>query len=385
MTSKAAPGQAVVTPTEDATAPKAPLFPPSVSPDLEIPASVSFRAETEATPFVAPLDMQGRHFLSLKDFSGAEIEQLLSTASKLKNWYREQPAAAAAAFRPLVGESMAMIFQKRSTRTRVSTETGMARLGGHALFLADDDIQLGGDAESLEDTARVLSRFNSVILARVHGHDIIDTLAANSSVPIINALSDTYHPLQILADMLTLQETYRTTNLAGKTITWVGDGNNVLHSFMLGAAKLGVAMRVATPTGFEPFPEVTALANQFAQESGAPPVFLTTDPLEAVTGTDVIVTDTWVSMGQEEEHAARLKAFEGYQVTHKMAEDGGANPDWRFLHCLPRKPYEVNDAVFHDQGKSLVWEAADNRQWTVMSVALHLLRNAPEDFPPELL
>ena len=236
-----------------------------------------------------------------------------------------------------------MIFQKLSTRTRVSSETGMSKLGGHALFLGANDIQLGTN-ESMRDTAEVLSRFNSIILARVFGHSDIEELAKWSSVPVINALSDKYHPLQILADYQTLQEHFGTKSLDGINIAWVGDGNNIVHSFMASCPQLGINLRVATPKGYECDEDVVQMA-KVNSEANSTEMLFTTDPAEAVHGADVIVTDTWVSMGQEDEKATRIKEFEGYQVTMDMANSGGANPDWVFLHCLPRKPEEVDDEV----------------------------------------
>ncbi|CAN0053470.1 unnamed protein product, partial [Phaeothamnion confervicola] len=204
-----------------------------------------------------------------------------------------------------------MIFQKRSTRTRVSTETGMGLLGGRALFLGPSDVQLGVN-ESMRDTARVLSGFNSLILARVFGHADVMQLAAEASVPVINALSDLHHPLQTLADLMTLHEHFG--GLDGLTFSWVGDGNNVLHDLMLGAAKLGMGAHVATPTGYEPDAGVVALTRSLAQENGSK-LLMTTDPQEAVAGADVVVTDTWVSMGQEDEYQKRDRDFAGYQVS----------------------------------------------------------------------
>ncbi|MHA2028740.1 MAG: ornithine carbamoyltransferase, partial [Candidatus Kariarchaeaceae archaeon] len=194
----------------------------------------------------------GRSLLTLKDFNKDEITYLLDLSVQLKNKMKAKDK-----IKPLDGHSMAMIFQKRSTRTRVSTETGITYLGGHALFLGSDDIQLGKN-ESLKDTAKVLSRFNDIILARVFGHDIVNELATEGSAPVINALSDKYHPLQILADYMTIFEYF--DKLEGITITWVGDGNNVLHSFMVSAAKMGMNLRIATPEGYRPDDEVTAWA-----------------------------------------------------------------------------------------------------------------------------
>jgi ornithine carbamoyltransferase len=328
-----------------------------------------------SSPFsTTGLNNQPRSLISLKDLSGDEISNLLDLSADLKKEYRQLkdcipgtlPTATA---RPLEGKSMAMIFQKRSTRTRVSTETGFSMLGGHPLFLGSEDIQLGTN-ESLLDTARVLSRFNSILLARVYAHSDIVELARESSVPVINALSDMYHPLQILADLLTLRERYG-NDLKGLKVAWVGDGNNITHSLMVALPKLGIDLRVATPTGYEPNAEVIDLSVNFAKESGST-IHFTTDPLEAVQHADVVVTDTWVSMGQEDEYQKRMSDFAGYQVTREMMSN--ADPKWTFLHCLPRKPQEVDDDVFYDEKRSLVWDEAENRMWTVMAVVMDLLQ-----------
>lgn len=256
-----------------------------------------------------------------------------------------------------------MIFQKRSTRTRVSTETGMALLGGHALFLGPSDIQLGVN-ESMRDTASVLARFNSIILARVFGHSDVQELAQYSSVPVINALSDLHHPLQTLADLMTLQEHFGTTDLAGKTVAWVGDGNNVLHDLMLGSAILGMNVQIATPVGYEPNAEIMKKTQDLAAAAGAT-VSTTTVAAEAVQNANVVVTDTWVSMGQEDEYAKRVAEFDGYQVNKQLMSNAAA--DAVFLHCLPRHPEEVADEVFYSD-QSLVFPEAENRMWTVMAV-----------------
>jgi ornithine carbamoyltransferase len=324
--------------------------------------------------------MQPRSLVSLKDLAASEINHLLDVAASLKAEYRPlkdsiPSEALVRPNRPLEGKSMAMVFQKRSTRTRVSTETGFAMLGGHPLFLGSEDIQLGTN-ESMLDTARVLSRFNSIVLARVYEHSDIEELAQECSVPVINALSDMYHPLQILADLLTLREHVGKgkdgTDLTGLKVAWVGDGNNITHSLMVALPKLGIDLSVATPTGYEPHSDVVDLSVGFAKEAGST-IHFTTDPLEAVQDADVVVTDTWVSMGQEDEYQKRMHAFAGYQVTRDMMST--ANPNWKFLHCLPRKPQEVDDDVFYDEERSLVWDEAENRMWTVMAVALDLLEN----------
>ncbi len=302
-----------------------------------------------------------RDFLTLLDYSKEEIIELLNISDEMKRWMKEGNNE-----RPLLGKSMAMIFQKRSTRTRVSTETGMAFLGGHALFLGMSDIQLGKN-ETLKDTALVLSRFNDLILARVYGHEDVEELAKYSKVPVINALSDKFHPLQILADLMTVREHFG--KLEGLKIAWVGDGNNVCHSLMIGATKVGMHMSVATPKGYEPEEDVAEAAKKIASEEGVNITF-TNDPREAVKDADIIVTDTWISMGQDSEKEKRLRDFAGYQVTEELGKL--AKPHWKFMHCLPRKPQEVSDEVFYSD-RSIVFDEAENRMYTVMAVMMKLL------------
>ncbi|KAA0146028.1 hypothetical protein FNF29_08296 [Cafeteria roenbergensis] len=321
--------------------------------------------------WVSAAGWKGRDLVKLSDFSTEDVKDILNLSAALKKHLRKR---AVPEFAPLAGESLSMIFQKRSTRTRVSTETGMAKLGGQALFLSSEDIQLGTN-EALCDTARVLSRFNSCILARVFEHSTIEELAAESSVPIINGLSDSYHPLQALADALTMQE-HCGGSLEGKRLSWVGDGNNIIHSLLAVAPRLGMHVSVATPAGYECAEEPLRQGAEYATAAGTE-LLLTTDPLKAVAGSDFIATDTWVSMGQEDEKASRLAAFSGYQVTEAMAAEGGASNDWAFLHCLPRKPEEVDDAVFYSD-RSLVWDEAENRMWTVMAVMLAQLRGGAD-------
>ena len=281
----------------------------------------------------------------------------------------------------------------------------MAQLGCHALFLGtaetaaraslatllqplicttlthdrhrvagSEDIQLGKN-ESMKDTARVLSRFTDVLLARVYAHADITQLCAESSVPVINALSDLTHPLQGLADLMTLRQHFGTTK--GLTLAWVGDGNNIAHTLLSAAAQCGFNLKLATPPGYEPSAAVLARARTLAAAAGVR-ILTTNDPLEAVAGAHAIITDTWVSMGQESEAAMRKAAFAGYQVTEALAAEGGADPKWVFLHCLPRKPQEVDDAVFYSPTRSLVWDEAENRKWTVMAVALAQLHGGAD-------
>mmetsp|Transcript_12513 Transcript_12513/g.23492 ORF Transcript_12513/g.23492 Transcript_12513/m.23492 type:complete len:336 (-) Transcript_12513:139-1146(-) len=321
---------------------------------------------TDLSSFATPLKgMVGRNFLSIDELSNEELRALLNLSIAYKAIYgKDSSVDAANAPKPLTGKSVAMIFQKRSTRTRVSTETGMNLLGGHALFLGPSDIQLGVN-ESMRDTAEVLSRFNSIILARVYGHKDVDELAQYATVPVINALSDMHHPLQTLADLMALEQHFGADNIRGKTLAWVGDGNNVLHDLMMGCAKLGMNVRIATPKGYECNSNILEKTKLLAKENGTDDVFLTNNAEEAVRGSDVIVTDTWVSMGQEDEYEKRLAEFAGYEVNKELMNK--ANPGAVFLHCLPRHAEEVTDEVFYSDA-SLVFSEAENRMWTVMAV-----------------
>jgi len=304
--------------------------------------------------------MKGRSFVSIKDFSAEEIRQLLDTSIALKKIMKKKLV-----YRPLEGYSMSMIFEKRSTRTRVSTETGISYLGGHAIFLSSRDMAV--DQENVRDTSLVLSRYNDIILARVYEHEKITQLAKNSTVPVINALSDKSHPLQSLADLMTIEEKFG--KLKGLTVAWVGDGNNVLHSLMEACPKLGINLRIATPSGYVPHVDVKEYCLSQAKISGTE-VLLTNDPVEAVKGAHVVVTDTWVSMGQESEKEERIRSFAGYKVTSELTKD--ADPEWIFMHCLPRKQEEVSDEIFYSD-RSVVWDEAENRMYTVMAVTLELL------------
>lgn len=318
-------------------------------------------AQTRAASSLADsvASLKGQHFISIDQLSNDELKGLLDVSHEYKSIYSDKSKPLP---KPLDGHSLSMIFQKRSTRTRVSTETGMAMLGGHALFLGPSDIQLGVN-ESMRDTACVLSRFNDLILARVYAHNDITELAKYAEVPIINALSDLHHPLQTLADLMALQQHFG-KDLSGKTVAWVGDGNNVLHDLMLGSLKMGMNVQIATPTGYEPNADIMAMSKVLAEENG---VSLTTTTVadEAVNGADVVVTDTWVSMGQEDEYAKRVKEFEGYQVNTELMNK--ANEGAVFLHCLPRHVEEVTDEVIYSDA-SLVFPEAENRMWTVMAV-----------------
>ncbi|EXJ85881.1 ornithine carbamoyltransferase, mitochondrial [Capronia coronata CBS 617.96] len=301
-----------------------------------------------------------RHLLSISNLSPTELATLVNNAIAHKN---SKLPTTWPLRNGLSNKTIALIFSKRSTRTRVSTEGAVVAMGGHPMFLGKDDIQLGVN-ESLYDTSVVISSMVSGIVARVGPHSDIANLAKDSSVPVINALCDTYHPMQTIADFATLTQTFSTPaeKLKGLKIAWVGDANNVLFDMCIGARKLGVDMAVATPSGY-------GIPDKIKQEidaAGPGTLLETNTPEEAVKGANIIVTDTWISMGQEEEKAKRLQAFSGYQVTEDLARRGGAAEDWRFMHCLPRHPEEVSDEVFYGK-RSLVFPEAENRLWSAIA------------------
>ncbi|EAU34561.1 ornithine carbamoyltransferase, mitochondrial precursor [Aspergillus terreus NIH2624] len=313
-----------------------------------------------------------RHLLSIADLTPTEFTTLVRNASSHKHSIKSGsiPTNLQGS---LAGKTVAMMFSKRSTRTRISTEGATVQLGGHPMFLGKDDIQLGVN-ESLYDTAVVVSSMVSAIVARVGKHAEVADLAKHSTVPVINALCDSFHPLQAIADFQTIYETFTpkahhlsSLGLEGLKIAWVGDANNVLFDMAISAAKMGVDLAVATPKGYE----IPASMRELIQEAGkgvANPgkLIQTNVPEEAVKKADILVTDTWVSMGQEEESLKRMKAFEGFQITSELAKRGGANENWKFMHCLPRHPEEVSDEVFYSN-RSLVFPEAENRLWAAIS------------------
>lgn len=298
--------------------------------------------------------MPKRDFLQLTDFSKGEIESLLKMALDLKSGeYRE---------RPLEDKTLAMIFTKSSTRTRVSFEVGMKQLGGHALFLSSRDIQIGR-GEPIRDTARVLSRFVDGIMIRTYAHSDVEELSEFATVPVINGLTDLLHPCQVLADMLTIREEFG--SLDGRVVAWVGDGNNMAHSWLNAALVMGFELRLACPKGYEPNPDILAAAK--AKTS----ILLTDDPKEAVDGADVVNTDVWASMGQEEEAAERIKAFDGYIVDRELMQ--GASAEAIVLHCLPaHRGEEISEDVF-EGSQSRVFDQAENRLHAQKSVLVKLL------------
>ncbi|PYH85500.1 mitochondrial ornithine carbamoyltransferase [Aspergillus uvarum CBS 121591] len=313
-----------------------------------------------------------RHLLSIADLTPTEFATLVRNASAHKRAIKSG-AIPQNLLGALTGQTVAMMFSKRSTRTRISTEGAVVQMGGHPMFLGKDDIQLGVN-ESLYDTAVVVSSMVSCIVARVGPHADVAGLAQHSSVPVINALCDSFHPLQAIADFQTLHETFTpkahhlsSLGLEGLKIAWIGDANNVLFDMAISAAKMGVDLAVATPKGYEIPAPMLALIQQAGQGVQNPGKLIQTNvPEEAVKGADVLVTDTWVSMGQEAEARKRLQDFAGFQITPELAKRGGANEGWKFMHCLPRHPEEVSDEVFYSK-RSLVFPEAENRLWAAIS------------------
>jgi ornithine carbamoyltransferase len=290
-----------------------------------------------------------KHLISLKDLSRAELDEIFDLTSKLK----ANPSAYATA---LAGKSLAMVFQKPSTRTRVSFEVGMFQLGGTALYLGANDIQLHR-GETVADTAKVLSRYVDGIMARVFAHQDLLDLVKHATIPVINGLSDLLHPCQALADFFTLRE--RRGSLDGLKIAYVGDGNNVCHELMFGAVKLGLTMSAATPEAYGPNQLVVKSAIREAQKAKTAAPAIMRDPTKAVAGADVVYTDVWTSMGQEAESEARLRAFEGYRVSSEMM--AAAAPQAVFMHCLPAHRGEEVAAEVIDGPQSIVFDQAENR------------------------
>lgn len=303
-----------------------------------------------------------RHFLLDTDVTAAEQAAILEDAVRRKRtrWAPEDT--------PLAGRSVALVFEKPSTRTRLSFEVGVAELGGHPLVIDASTTQLGR-GETIEDTAQVMSRYVDAIVIRTFGQDRIEQLAAAASVPVVNALTDLAHPCQALADLLTVAE-HRGT-LAGQRLTYVGDGNNVAHSLLLAGALAGLHVQVATPAGFEPQDEIVQTAAKLAADSGGS-VAVTTDVLAAADGADVLYTDVWASMGQEAEAAGRVRAFAGYQISEEVL--AAAAGDAIVLHCLPAHRGEEIAASVMDGPHSVVFDQAENRLHAQKALLAFLVR-----------
>lgn len=300
-----------------------------------------------------------RHFISLLDISSEEARYILKRATKIKRKLIEGKE-----HKPLAGKTLGMIFDKASTRTRVSFEVGMFQLGGHALFLHSSATQLGR-GEPIEDSARVLSRMLDGIVIRTYGHDTLQRFASHSSVPVINALTDLTHPCQILADVFTYEE--HRGPVEGKTVAWIGDGNNMAHSWINGSVSFGYKLNIACPEGYCPNEKLLAAARELGAD-----VTLTDDPMLAARDADLITTDVWASMGQEEEQKEREKAFADFQVNSKMMLE--AQPDALFMHCLPAHRGEEVTAEVIDGAQSVVWDEAGNRLHAQKALLEFLLR-----------
>lgn len=299
-----------------------------------------------------------RHFLSITDLSKAELDGLLALAESMRT--------GAYGRKPLAGKSLAMIFMKSSTRTRVSFEVGCFQLGGHALFLSPRDAQLGR-GEPVEDTARVLSRYVQGIMIRTFAHADVEAMAAHATVPVINGLTDLLHPCQVLADILTMHQ--HLGGYAGRTVAWIGDGNNMANSWINAAGQLGFTLKLACPEGYDPDPKILARA----QKRGN--ITLVRDPREAVEGAHVINTDVWASMGQEEEQDERARAFSTYQVDAALMQRSA--PDAIFLHCLPAHRGEEVTAEVIDGPQSRVWDEAENRLHVQKALMAALIGGEP--------
>ena len=281
-----------------------------------------------------------RHLVTNADLSPDEFRALIRRATELKHL--------AGPYEPLKNKVLAMMFEKSSTRTRVSFETGMAQFGGSSIFLSPRDTQLGR-GEPVEDSARVISRMVDCIMLRTHAHSTVEIFAEYSRVPVINGLTDRFHPCQLLADMQTYFE--HRGDIAGKTVAWIGDGNNMCQSYMETAQCLDFRLKIASPEGYDPEPDLLEAAKDRAE--------LLRDPLEAARGADLVVTDVWASMGQEQEQAKRERAFRGYQVDAKVM--GAAARDALFMHCLPAHRGEEVSAAVLEGPQSVVWDEAENR------------------------
>ena len=303
-----------------------------------------------------------KDFLTLRDLSTETILNLLESAEKIKDKLK-----AGVEYTPLKGKTLGMIFEKSSTRTRVSFEVGMLQLGGHALFLSSNDIQIGR-GETISDTAKVLSEYIDGIMIRTFGHDKIEELANAATIPVINGLTDTYHPCQALADLLTIKEIKG--SLKGLKLAYIGDGNNVVHSLMLACAKTGIDISIASPKGYEPNAEIVKFAKQAAEIQGSK-VLVTQSPIDAITDADIVYADVWTSMGYEQENITRLEVFKPYQINGELVKH--AKPDYLFMHCLPAHRGEEVTGEIIDGPNSVVFQQAGNRLHAQKAVLVDLL------------
>lgn len=316
-----------------------------------------------------------RDLLSLSDITSAEMQQLFKRASILKQAVKDGDVT-----HTLKGRTLGMIFEKPSSRTRVSFEVGMFQLGGHALFLSSKEIQLGR-GEEISDSAQVFSRYLDGLMVRTFAHENVETMAKYASIPVINGLSDDFHPCQVLTDLFTYQE--KRGSLAGRKVAWIGDGNNMAHSWIMAAAKVGCQLYLACPANYEPNHKIIELAKEHIAAEGQGAVHITLYPEEAVAGADLVMTDTWTSMGQEAERERRLRAFKGFCVDGVMMEK--AKPDALFMHCLPAHRGEEVSSEVMDGPQSVIWDQAENRLHVQKAILEWLLlQSRPEIQEPDL-
>ncbi len=294
--------------------------------------------------------LKGKNFLTVADFTADDIEYLLNRAVKIKKDF-----LAGKDFEPLAGKTLGMVFEKNSTRTRISFSVGMNQLGGNALIMNPDELQIGR-GETISDTAKVFSEYLDGVMIRANSHDMVEEFAANASIPVINGLTDKFHPCQALADLLTILEVKGAFD--GLKVAYIGDGNNVAHSLLLACAKMGITTAIATPVGYEMDQDVVSLIQTEAKQNGAQ-LIQTNDPAEAAEQADFLYTDVWVSMGEDEEKEQRLHDFEGFEINDQLAAN--AKADYTFMHCLPaHRGLEVSADVI-DGDHSVVFQQAGNR------------------------
>ena len=316
------------------------------------------------TPIKATASSQTpRHLINIAQLTNDEFSSLINKAYQFKQLVKSDKPSIEN-HQKLLGKLVALLFTKRSTRTRISTEGAASFFGAQPMFLGKDDIQLGVN-ESMYDTTTVISSMTSCIFARVNKHQDILDLCQHSSVPIVNSLCDKYHPLQAIADLLTIKEQFG-DNLKGLKLTWIGDANNVINDLSIACLKLGINVSISIPKDITFDQDVVEMAEKLAKEQNLT-FEIVNDPIIALNNANIVVTDTWISMGEEEQKLAKLKQFQGYQITQEMCKLGKVNSNWKFMHCLPRHQEEVADDVFYSDN-SVVFEEAENRLYAAMAV-----------------
>ena len=308
-----------------------------------------------------------RDLITIKDLSCEEVSDILKLTTQLKEYTGRSSDY-------LAGMNIGLLFQKPSNRTRVSFEVGISQLGGNCIYLGPKEINLGV-RESTTDVSKTLSRYLNGIVARTHTHQDILKLTKSADIPVINGLSDLYHPCQGLTDIFSIKEKF--DNLKGLTVAYIGDGNNVCHSLLFGCAKTGINLKIATPKGYEPKESVVSAAKTCAKDTKAT-IKLTNSPKEAVKNANIIYSDVWVSMGQEEESQSRLKDFENYQINEELVKS--ADQDYIFMHCLPaHRGQEVTAGIIDDDKHSIIFDQAENRLHTQKAILIFLLSNKITD------